>query len=163
MDDTDATIDALLAELGGTWETVEQITTARERLIAAIPDWTLPAAYGIATVDAAGAVAFARANVGVHPLPAVVMATVLGHDGGSAAYLLDATSLDQAIRLLAPAEACTAYEHPNLAVWREVRKALDAGETAVAVFLADLEYSGADPAVLALKDIALEKSAAEAD
>jgi hypothetical protein len=154
MSDTDATVTALLAELGETWETVEKITAARERLIADLPGWRLPAAYGIAVIDADGTVAFARANIGVHPLPAVVMATVLGHGTGSAAYLLDATALDQAIRLLTPAEACTAYEHPNLATWREVRKALDTGATAVAVFLADLDYTGDDPAVLALQGLA---------
>jgi hypothetical protein len=154
MSDTDATVTALLAELGETWETVEKITAARERLIADLPGWRLPAAYGIAVIDADGTVAFARANIGVHPLPAVVMATVLGHGTESAAYLLDATALDQAIRLLAPAEACTAYEHPNLATWREVRKALDTGATAVAVFLADLDYTGDDPAVLALQGLA---------
>jgi hypothetical protein len=154
MSDTDATVTALLAEFGETWETVEKITAARERLIADLPGWRLPAAYGIATVDADGTVTFTRANIGVHPLPAVVMTTVLGHGTESAAYLLDATSLDQAIRLLAPAEACTAYEHPNLATWREVRKALDTGATAVAVFLADLDYTGDDPAVRALQALA---------
>ncbi|GAA1673646.1 hypothetical protein GCM10009830_19950 [Glycomyces endophyticus] len=154
MNDTDAAIDALLAELGGTWETVEQITTARERLIAALPGWELPAAYGIATVAPDGTVAFARANIGVHPLPAVVLSTVLGHVAGSAAFLLDATSLAQAIRLLAPAEACTAYEHPNLATWRDVQKAVADGDTVVAVFLSDRDYWGDDPAVLALKDLA---------
>jgi hypothetical protein len=155
MSDTDATVTALLAELGETWETVEKITAARERLIADLPGWRLPAAYGIAVIDADGTIAFARANIGVHPLPAVVMATILGHGTESAAYLLDATALDQAIRLLAPAEACTAYEHPNLETWREVRKALDTGATAVAVFLADLDYTGDDPAVLALQGLAV--------
>ncbi|WP_112135495.1 hypothetical protein [Glycomyces dulcitolivorans] len=155
MSDTDATVTALLAELGDTWETVEKITAARERLIADLPGWRLPAAYGIAVIDADDTVAFARANIGVHPLPAVVMATILGHGTESAAYLVDATALDQAIRLLAPAEACTAYEHPNLATWREVRKALDTGATAVAVFLADLDYTGDDPVVLALQGLAV--------
>ncbi|RRS01489.1 hypothetical protein [Glycomyces terrestris] len=154
MTDTDATIDALLTELGSSWPTVDQITAARERLIARLPGWHLPAAYGIATVAPDGAISFVRANVGEHPLPAVVMSTVLGHGGESAAYLLDATSLDQAIRLLAPAEACTAYEHPNLAAWREVRQAVAAGETAVAVFLRDLDYTGEDPAVLELQAVA---------
>ncbi|MCD0445610.1 hypothetical protein LO763_18550 [Glycomyces sp. A-F 0318] len=154
MTATDATVTALLAELGDTWETVEKITTARERLIAALPDWRLPAAYGFATVDAEDRVRFARTNIGVHPLPAVAMATVLGHRAGPASYRLDAETLARAIRLLAPAEACTAYEHPNLATWRELRKTVDGGGTALAVFLDDLDYQGDDRAVAALRDLA---------
>ncbi|MQM25845.1 hypothetical protein [Glycomyces albidus] len=159
MTATDATVTALLAELGETWETVEKISAARERLIADLPGWHLPAAYGIATVDGEGALAFARTNVGVHPLPAAVMATVLGHTGESGSYALDATSLGLMIRLLSPAEACTAYDHPNLAAWREVQKTVEAGGTALAVFLKDLDYSGDDPAVRALRDIAVQEAA----
>jgi hypothetical protein len=156
MTATDETVTALLAELGESWETVEKITLARERLITDIPGWHLPAAYGVATVDGEGRVAFARANIGVHPLPAVVLATVLGHQTGSASYPLDSETLAQAVRLLAPAEACTAYEHPNLATWREVQQTVEAGGTAVAVFLADPDYAGDDPAVAALRDLVVE-------
>jgi hypothetical protein len=159
MTATDATVTALLAELGDSWETVEKITAARERLIADIPGWRLPAAYGIATIEEDGQIRFARTNVGVHPLPAVVMATVLGHLTGSASYRLDEATLARAIRLLAPAEACTAYEHPNLATWREVQQVLLRRGAAVAVFLddedeSDAESTGDDPAVAALRDIA---------
>ncbi|SDD99093.1 hypothetical protein [Glycomyces harbinensis] len=156
MTATDATVTALLSELGDSWETVEKITAARERFIDGIPDWRLPAAYGVATVDGGSGIVFARANVGVHPLPAVVMATTLGHRSGSGSYFLDARTLSRAIRLLAPAEACTAYEHPNLATWREVHKTVEDGGAAVAVFLHDLDYQGEDPAVVALQDIALQ-------
>lgn len=154
MTATDATVTALLAELGDTWETVEKITAARERLIAGIPDWRLPAAYGFATVDADDQVRFARTNIGVHPLPAAVMATVLGHRAGSASYRLDADTLARAVRLLAPAEACTAYEHPNLATWRELEKTVADGGAALAVFLDDPDYDGDDRAVAALRDLA---------
>lgn len=154
MTATEATVTALLTELGERWETVDQIAAARERLIADLPGWHLPAAYGIATRHDTGALTFARTNVGVHPLPAAVMATVLGHSGESASYVLDSTSLALMIRLLAPAEACTAYDHPNLATWREVQKTLNAGGTALAVFLKDLTYTGDDPAIRALQDIA---------
>ena len=72
-------------------------------------------------------------NVENHPLPAAVMASTLGHDGSTAAVPLGAEQLDAAIAGLAPAEACPAYDHPNLAAWREVRAS---GADAVAVFIA---------------------------
>ncbi|MCC3763708.1 hypothetical protein K3N28_11570 [Glycomyces sp. TRM65418] len=150
----EATVTALLAELGDEWATVEEITTARERLIDAIPGWRLPAAYGLGLRQESGEVAFAKTNVGEHPLPVVVMSTVIGHEGGSASFTVDAATLDQAIRLLAPAEACTAYEHPNLAAWRSVRQALDGGTDAVMVFVGDLNEKSDDADVEALRDIA---------
>jgi hypothetical protein len=153
--DAEATVTALLAELGEAWETVEKITAARERLIAGMPGWKLPAAYGIGILDVTGEVVFGKTNVGEHPLPAVVMSTILGHEGGSASYRVDVATLDQAIRLLAPAEVCTAYQHPNLEAWRSVRKAIDGGGTAVMVFVGDLgEDPGDNPDVEALRDIA---------
>lgn len=151
----EATVTALLAEFGEAWPTPEEIAAVRERLIADMPGWKLPAAYGIGILDVTGEVVFGKTNVGEHPLPAAVMATILGHSGGSASYRLDAATLDQAIRLLAPAEVCTAYQHPNLEAWRAVRKAIDGGGTAVMVFVGDLgEIPGDDPDVEALRDIA---------
>ncbi|THV27632.1 hypothetical protein [Glycomyces paridis] len=139
-----------LAELGDTWASVEQIAAAREHLSAAIPGWRPPAAYGIGVLDAAGRIAFARVNIGDHQLPAVVMATVLGHRGGSASYRLPAPVLEQAVRLLAPAEACTAYEHPNLAAWRAVLDLVREGRDARMAYLADLDESPSDVYALAL-------------
>lgn len=138
------------------WETVEQIAAARARFIAGIPGWTEPAAYGLgrAALDRAGGgrIIFARVNAGDHPLPAVVLATVCGHRTGSAAYRLDRTTLGRAIELLAPAEACRAYDHPNLAAWRRVYGELPEDGEAVAVFLGDPARPDADPYVAQLRD-----------
>jgi hypothetical protein len=45
------------------------------------------------------------------------------------------------VESLAPAEACTTVEHPNLAAWRSVLAELDGNPAreAVAVFVADLD------------------------
>ncbi|MFB9658210.1 hypothetical protein ACFQS3_18385 [Glycomyces mayteni] len=160
MSDAVETVEALLDELGEAWPTPEAIGAAREAMIARIPGWTLPAAYGLAVEAEAGSGSgaeagscfeFSRVNAGVHPLPAVVMATVLGHPGGSASYPVDLELLDLAIRLLAPAEVCTAYEHPNLAAWREVREAIVSGAAGRMVFVGDGEAASDDPAVNALR------------
>ena len=59
---------------------------------------------------------------------------------------LSVDGAQQAIDLLAPAEACTDVEHPNLVAWRRVRGELvDRPDAqAVAVFLGDLEPSPTD-------------------
>ena len=55
-----------------------------------------------------------------HDLPGVVLAKVLGHDGSTATVPLTQAQLEAAVDSLAPAEACTTVEHPNLAAWRTV-------------------------------------------
>jgi hypothetical protein len=150
MNDIDALVTDLLAEFGDSWKTPEEIASVRERLIARIPGWTLPASYGLAR-EADGRIEFARANFGEHPLPAIVLSTVLGHEGGSASYPMDAALLAQAIRLLEPAEVCTAYDHPNLWTWRVVLQDIADGGEAVAVFTYDPESEDEDAAVKALR------------
>jgi hypothetical protein len=156
----EAQVTALLAELGESWETPEEVAAARTQLIARIPGWTLPASYGLARENS-GRIEFARANFGEHALPAVVLATVLRHEGGTAVYRMDAKLLSQAIRLLGPAEVCTAYEHPNLWTWRVVLEQIADGGEAIAVFAYDPETDGEDPAVKALRD--LERQEPELD
>ena len=136
-----ATVTALLAELGDRWETREKIAAARERLTADLPGWKQPAAYGLGIYDPSGELVFGRKNVGEHPLPAVVMATVLGHEGGSNSYEIDAATLQQAIRLLEPAGACRDYDHPNLADWKKVLQLLKGNRQTEAkmVFVADFD------------------------
>ncbi len=131
------------------WTTPEEIAAARERMEAAIGGYERPAAYalGLAREDgaAAGGV-FPLINSGANFLPAVVLATVCGHVRGTASYVLDEQRLQRAIDLLAPAEACTDYEHPNLVAWRQVRAELANQPSAqvIAVFLGDLEPSPTD-------------------
>ncbi|MGR6965466.1 hypothetical protein ACU610_13460 [Geodermatophilus sp. URMC 61] len=137
------------------WTTPEDLAAARARLEAAIDGYERPAAYALglagreraATEDRAPAEdVFPRINSGGNFLPAVVLATVCGHVRGTATYVLDQQRLQQAIDLLAPAEACTDLDHPNLAAWRQVRAELAdrPGAQVVAVFLGDLEPSPTD-------------------
>lgn len=84
----------------------------------------------------------------------MVLATVCGHRGGSASYRLDSAGLRRAIGLLAPAEACRAYEHPNLLAWRQLQRELGGADTVLAVFAADRAGPGTHPHVRALRRLA---------
>lgn len=132
------------------WATPEEIAVARARLEAAIPGWRTPEIYGVGRRSGDG-VEFARINTELHRLPAVVLATVCGHTGGSASYVLGPDGLDRAIALLTPAEADTSQPHPNLWAWRELRAALNHADEVVAVFDADPTEPCADPYVLAMR------------
>lgn len=140
------------------WITVEDIAAARERLTRAIPQWEPPAAHGVALLadyEEIAAAHFPLVNTGDHQLPAAVLATVVGYSGGSAAYALTRSQLEHAIALLAPAEACRAYEHPNLWRWRDAILPAWRRDPSVRVFAAFLGSEGAaatdDPAVRALR------------
>lgn len=121
------------------WSTKEEIAAALASFEEAIPGWQRPAAYGLG-MSAGEVTTFPVVNVGDHLLPAAVLATVCGHSSGTATYELSQSELERAISLLAPAEACLDYGHPNLLAWRKMRQ--EDGE-AVAVFVADL----ADPVI----------------
>lgn len=107
------------------WATVEQIAAAHERFEAGNVGYRSPSAHGL-IVNGEVAVW----SVGNHLLPPAVLCSVLGHDGSTAAIPVTAAQLDEAIETLAPAEACTAYDHPNLEAWRRAR-----GSSVVAVFV----------------------------
>ena len=121
------------------WETREEVLAARLRYESAIPGWKCPRLYGVGVRRQREAIWFPFICHGDHPLPAVIMATLCGHRSGSASYELTVGQLDDAIKRLAPAEACKDWDHPNLAAWREIRTCLDAHPqwTVVAVFDAD--------------------------
>ena len=133
------------------WVTAAEVIAARDRLELALGGWQRPAAYAIAT-GSPEEVVFWRVNVGDHPLPAVVLATVTGYRGGPASHQLSAAALDEAIAMLAPAEACTEYDHPNLFAWRHLRAELDDNGYAMVVFLGALTDSSTDLYVQALLD-----------
>jgi hypothetical protein len=145
----DVALGGAAATMGGMsaldWSTVEGLAAIRDHLAAKIEGWRAPASYavGISPASSDPAWVFPHVNPvgGRHQLPAVVLGTILRHDGSSATLPLSPTQLRAAVDGLAPAEACTAMPHPNLAAMREVLAELEGNPAreAVAVFIADLE------------------------
>ena len=107
------------------WVSREQIAAALHRFEAEVPGWVRPRAHGLVSDGE-----IAVWNTGTHPLPAAVMAGVLGHDGTTAALVVSEDDLERAIELVAPAEACLYYDHPNLQAWRRAR-----GTSTVAIYV----------------------------
>ena len=127
------------------WTTVEGLAVIRSALASRIEGWRYPVTYavGLSPATSSPEWEFPHVNApgGRHGLAAVVLATVLGHDGSTATLELSASQLEVAVASLEPAEACPAVEHPNLAAWRSV---LDDARgnpfrSLVAVFVADLD------------------------
>jgi hypothetical protein len=127
------------------WSTPEGLAAIRAHLAARIDGWHQPVAHavGLSPATSSPEWVFPHVNApgGAHGLPAVVLATVIGHDGSTATLDLTHGDLEAAVESLAPAEACTSVEHPNLQAWRDVLAELDSNpaRSAVAVFVSDLE------------------------
>lgn len=125
------------------YETVREVLDAKEALEASIPGWRAPVGYGLGAVDGGGRVDWRAVNYpNLHGLPAVVLASVLGHRNGTATYELDREGFDRAIELLQPAGACTFFQHPNLWAWQRLRDdfsagSLDRSARVVVVFVGD--------------------------
>ena len=105
------------------YETLAGLTAWRESIEESIPAYVRPAAYGvgIATIAPNGQILDTRypvVNTDVHMLPGAVLAQVLGRTHGTSTRRLDHTQLQEAVAVLAPAEACKEIDHPNLAAWR---------------------------------------------
>jgi hypothetical protein len=126
------------------WSTPEGLSDIKDALAAAIPGWQQPVAYAVGLSPASSSVEWVFGHVntpgGRHGLPAVVLATILGHDGSTATLDLTTAQLAAAVESLEPAEACTTLDHPNLAAWREAlaEASSNPARTLVAVFVADL-------------------------
>ena len=126
------------------WSTPDGLTAIRAHLAARIDGWRQPVAHAVGLSPASSSPEWVFAHVnhpgGAHGLAAVVLATVLGHDGSTATLAVSRSQLAAAVESLEPARACTSVEHPNLAAWREVLHELDGNPAreAVAVFVADL-------------------------
>ena len=129
------------------WSTEAGLAAIKDHLAARIDGWRAPVAYavGLSPADSSGEWEFRHVNPpgGRHGLPAVVLATVLGHDGSTATLELSRSDLREAITSLEPAQACTTLDHPNLAAWRATLAEIESNpvRTMCAVFVADL----ADP------------------
>ncbi|RJS45039.1 hypothetical protein [Nocardioides cavernaquae] len=115
--------------------TLEGLAALRSEYSARIDGWVAPLAWGVAVGGS-----FPHVNLpgGMHGLASVALVLGIGHDGSTATREVTPEQLAAAIELLAPAEACTSVEHPNLVVWRS---ALAARAPLSAVFVAD----AADP------------------
>ena len=127
------------------WSTPEGLKAIKEAVAATIPGWQPPAAYavGLSSASSSPEPEFPHVNApgGSHHLPGVVLAKVLGHDGTTATIELTAGQLETAVEALAPAEACTSVDHPNLAAWRHVLGELrsNPARTAFAVYVGDVD------------------------
>jgi hypothetical protein len=132
------------------WSSTEEIVAARDRFEEAL-GWRRPAAYAVGR-DVGGQIEFGRINIAENYLPGVILATVAGHRSGTGSYQMSAAALDEAITLLAPAEACTEYQHPNLNTWKHLRADIGPHEYVVAVFIDDLATHTNDPGAAALLD-----------
>ena len=127
------------------WSTPEGLAAIRAHLAERLDGWTPPVAWAVGITPATSDpdVQFPHVNLpgGSHGLAAVVLASVLRHDGATATLDVSVDQLQAAVEGLEPARACTTVEHPNLGAWRglltEARDNPD--RELVAVFVADLD------------------------
>lgn len=127
------------------WSTPDGLAAITEHLAGRLDGYRAPVAHAVAVSPASSDPVWELPHVnapgGRHGLPAVVLATILGHDGSTATVPLTSAQLTAAIESLSPAEACRELDHPNLAAWREASRMLEdnPAREAVAVFVADLD------------------------
>ena len=132
-----------MAELD--WSTPDGLAAIRDHLAAKVEGWRPPIAYAVGLSPASSSPEWGFAHVnepgGRHGLPAVILATVLGHDGSTATLDVSTSQLSAAVESLEPAEACTELDHPNLAAWRSAlgEAQSNPARTLIAVFVADLD------------------------
>lgn len=123
--------------------TAEEVLAAKARLQGAITQWRKPAAHALGVAVGDASISWRVVNYpNDHELPAAVLATVVGYANGSATYWLGRDQFDEALRMLRPAGACEAFDHPNLWTWEALRSdisegRLPAGARVVAVFIGD--------------------------
>ncbi len=119
------------------WPTDEDLRAAHQRFAALIPGYAQPTAYTLARRDGGGlTVGHVNGPGGEHKLPAVVLASVCGYVDRTGVFRLNRDQVAEAVELLAPAEAATHWDHPNLWSWRRLRTAADAGSSFLAYFVA---------------------------
>jgi hypothetical protein len=125
------------------WTTPAELDAARETIAASIEGWVPPAAYavGLTSATSSAEYEFPVINVGDHYLPAVVLAKTIAYSSGTSTHVLSVAELTHAINGLAPAEACTTMDHPNLRAWREMLAEVESNpfRGIVAVFIGDLD------------------------
>ncbi|WP_068329153.1 hypothetical protein [Janibacter terrae] len=126
------------------WSTPEGLAAIKEHLAGRIDGWREPVAWavGISPASSDPDFEFPHVNLpgGRHGLSAVVLASVLHHDGSTATLPVSTLQLQAAVEGLEPAEASPG-EHPNLGAWRGLLAAArdNPARELVAVFVADLD------------------------
>jgi 2,3,4,5-tetrahydropyridine-2-carboxylate N-succinyltransferase len=105
------------------YETLAGLRAWRDSIEASIPGYRRPAAFavGAATIAPSGQILDTRypvVNTDAHTLSPAVLSQVLGRANGTATFRLEPADLEAAVATLAPAEACTDTDHPNLQTWR---------------------------------------------
>lgn len=127
------------------WSTPDGLAAIADHLAAQVDGWTRPTAWAVAISSASSDPEWELPHVnlpgGRHGLAAVVLATVLRHDGSTATLDVSTDQLAAAVEALAPARACEQLEHPNLAAWQGLLAAArdNPARVLVAVFVADLD------------------------
>jgi hypothetical protein len=118
---------------------VDGITAAIAALERLMPGYVRPVAHGSGILGASGRVQVEVFNRGGHDFPAMVLASICGYTAGTEVVLLSARQLELAVSVMAPAEACHAFQHPNLAAWRRILEQLrrEPGAAAAVAFIGD--------------------------
>lgn len=130
------------------WSTPAGLAAIKEHLTRRIDGWRQPVAWAVgitsASSDPSWQLPHVNAPGGSHGLAAVVLASVLRHDGSTATLDVSPEQLAAAAEGLSPAQACTQVEHPNLAAWHGLLAEIEGNPVRelVAIFVADLD----DPA-----------------
>jgi hypothetical protein len=125
--------------------TADEVYAFRDSLQATLDGYVQPRAYGVG-VETTHGWRFPVTNTdGQHRLPAVVLASVIGYRHDTQALAMSPQQLASAIELLAPVEACTAFDHPNLWSWRDLISDHPGGPF-TAVFVGDEDADGAQHA-----------------
>lgn len=145
-------------------DTPEKINAVMAAMRTDMVGWEPPAAYDVALVPkdarATADVRFPVVNVGVHGFPALALGQVTGRRSETATYELTEDELARAVEIVAPAEAATMYQHPNLNSWRTLLADLASTPDGVliAVFIASMDDPASSP-----YDEALRRQIAEGE
>lgn len=127
------------------WTTTAQLVAAVQRFTAELPEYACPVAFSIARRDGPRLV-FGELNpIGnTRRLPAVILASVCGYRSRTGSYPLTTEQMAHAVHLLAPAEAATHMDHPNLWSWRALLDGAKTTSTFVAFYLARADDGAVD-------------------
>jgi hypothetical protein len=127
----------MLPSRNDAWPTDEDLRAAYDRFAAQIPGYVQPTAYTLARRGPDGlTVGHLNEPGGEHKLPAAVLALVCGYVNRTGVFRLSRDQVAEAVELLAPAEAATHWEHPNLWSWRRLLTPVEPGGSFLAYFVA---------------------------